>query len=103
MAKELRYKLINTTIKPLLRDKRTGKDLRTAVEKVGHPVQFRDKKDNVIAIPAGRHRIVEESEITGGILGLKRGGFIDIQSIKSIGDALKEYSLQDGETAPQRG
>ncbi len=88
----MKYKITNTTVKPVKKGP-NGTDLRTAVEKVGHAVQFRNAKDQVIVLHPGRMTIIED--VDPGLLNLQRGGFIKIEPIKDISAALKEHALQD--------
>jgi len=85
------YRIINTTIKPPRRG-RDGKDARTAVERVGHPVTFRNKDDrNVILMPK---RSVITHHLDEGLLNLQRGGFVKISKIDDITTALEEHKLE---------
>ncbi len=88
----MKFKITNTTVKPVKKGP-NGTDLRTAVEKVGHAVQFRNAKDQVIVLHPGRMTIIED--VDPGLLNLQRGGFIKIEPIKDISAALKEHALQE--------
>lgn len=83
-----KFKITNSTIKPPRMV--GGKDVRSAVEKVGHPVQFRDAQDRIIMIMPNKFRIV--SEVSEGMMGLQRGGFVQIEEVKDMATALKDYS-----------
>ena len=85
----MKYEIRNITVKPVKKDS-TRKDLRTAIERVGHPVQFRDEKDRTTVLPAGAHVIV--NELDGGLMGLQRAGFISIVPIEGIATALKAHT-----------
>lgn len=47
---EVAYKITNTTIQPKRLDPRTGKDLRTTTERVGHAVQWTDSKGDIVML-----------------------------------------------------
>lgn len=91
---EKRYKIVNTTIKPPRLDS-NGKDLRSAIERRGHSIQFRDENDKAISVSPGRARIV--TKIDGGLTGLQRAGMISIEQIDDVSSALKEHTLDNGE------
>ena len=91
-----RFKITNITVRPPRLDS-TGKDLRTAVERVGHPVQFRDDMDRPVILQPGRHYI--SNKIDGGLLGLQKGGFIKIEKIDDITQALQQHAFQEGRKA----
>lgn len=91
----MKFRITNTTVKAPRLDQ-NGKDLRTAVEKVGHSVQFRTNLDTPTPRPQtlrqGQSTLVDN--IDPGLLNLQRGGFVKIEKIKDISAALKEHSLQ---------
>jgi hypothetical protein len=87
-----KFKVTNTTVKPQRIDPATKSDQRSALEKRGHAVQFRDESDRPIMLQAGQSTIV--SRLDAGLLGLQRGGFINIEKIDNIADALKQHSYQ---------
>jgi hypothetical protein len=90
---EKRFKVTNTTVKKPKIDPETNKDLRSAIERVGHSVSFRDENDKLIVLAPGRVRIV--SHIDGGLLGFRRAGMVSIEEIKDVTTALKEHTLQE--------
>ena len=90
-----KYMITNTTVKPVRRDA-SGKDVRTALERVGHPVQFRDENDRTVALLAGQRHLI--TKMDGGILGLQRGGFVKIEPVKDIAEALAQHAY----TGPTR-
>jgi hypothetical protein len=90
-----KYKVTNITVKPVRKDGK-GNDLRPAIERVGHPVQFRDETGRPVTLQAGHHCIA--SHIDGGLLGLQRGGFIKIEKIEDIAAALREHAYQANST-----
>lgn len=96
----MKFKITNTTVKPPKLDPKTGKDMRTAIEKVGHSVQFRVGPDQttarVVRLIQGMSTLVDN--LDPGLLNLQRGGFIRIEPIKDIAAALREHSLQQKET-----
>lgn len=91
MNKPERFKITNTTVKPIRKGK-NGEDLRTMTEKVGHSVQFRDEHDRAVILTQGRSAII--NSLLPGIMELQRGGFVTIEPITDIAAALKEHSLQ---------
>lgn len=91
-----RFKVTNTTIKVPRPDPKTKRDTRTAIEKVGHAIQFRDENDRVIILPPGRSRFV--MKVDGGLLGLRRGDYCSIEEVGSISEVLKNQEL-DGKGA----
>lgn len=90
-----KYKLINTTIKKAKIHPKTGKDLRTAVEKIGHPVKIRKENGQEIYVDRHRPRIVDE--ITEGMLSMHRGKYIRIEEIADEGDIWKKHVLGKNE------
>lgn len=85
-----KFKITNTTVKsPKLTN---GQDLRSATEKRGHAVSFRDERNNPVMLQAGQSTIV--SNVDGGLLGLQRGGFIKIEKLKDITSALEEHAYK---------
>ena len=96
MSKALRstFKVTNTTIKPkkLSPD---GKDTRTLVERVGHGVQFKTEDGKRLQIlQANESAFVHE--LDGGLLGLRRGGFVSIKEV-DIGQELTKDALGEPE------
>lgn len=89
---QIRYKITNTTVRPP-KINQNGKDMRTAIERVGHAVSFRDEKDRTVILTAGRHRFVEN--IDGGLLGLQRGGYIKIEEVQDMATALKDHTVDE--------
>lgn len=90
MQQTQKFKITNTTVKsPKIVE---GQDTRSATEKRGHAVSFRDERNNPVMLQAGQSTII--SNVDGGILGLQRGGFVKIESIKDITSALKEHAYK---------
>jgi len=88
-----KYKIINTTIKPKRIDPVTKKDLRTAIERNGHPVSFPDVTTNQpVLVTQDRPRIVDQ--ISPGLEGLARGGYIRIEVIKDVVTALRQHTYK---------
>ena len=92
-----KYEVRNTTVKPVRKDA-SGKDLRSAAERVGHPVQWRDTQDRVQVLAVGRHKIV--SEVDNGLMSLARVGFISIIKLKDISVALKAHTFKSSDARP---
>lgn len=92
----MKFKVTNTTVKPVRKDPKTGQDLRTAVEKVGHGVQFRVGQDQqtarVVRLQQGQSTLIDN--IDHGLLNLQRGGFVRIEQVKDIAAELQAHSLQ---------
>lgn len=86
-----KYKLINTTIKRPRPHPRTGVDLRTMVEKVGHPVKIIMDDGKEIYVDRHRPRIV--SEVNEGMMSLHRGKYIRIEEISEEGDLWKKHVI----------
>ena len=96
-----KFELKNITQKP---KPVNGRDTRKAIEKVGHPVQFRIGRDfdraPIIILMPGRAKIVDE--VNSGIIGLREGGFITIRKITNIMDELEQHKYTP-KTARQEG
>ena len=84
---ELKWKVVNTTIKAITKDER-GNDTRKSMDKIGHPVMFKDGK-NPIVIHAGQMKLI--TEMNTGIMALQRGGYVRIEKIEDMADALKDH------------
>lgn len=84
------FKVTNTTVKP--QRVVNGRDERTAIEKVGHPVSFSDEKGKPIMLQQGQVTVV--NELDSGLLNLKRGGFVRIEEIKDFADVLSEHTYK---------
>jgi hypothetical protein len=85
-----KFKITNTTVKAQrIVD---GKDVRSAVEKKGHAVSFRDERNSPIMLQAGQSTII--SNLDSGLLGLQRGGFVKIEKIDDIATALQEHAYK---------
>lgn len=96
-----KFKIINTTIKPERIDPVTKKDLRTAIERNGHPVSFPDATTGqTVLVTQGRPRLVDQ--LSPGIEGLARGGYIRIEVIQDVVVALRQHAYKP-ETAPAKG
>lgn len=84
-----KYKITNTTIKPPRPHPRTGKDMRPAVERVGHGVSIRLGENDQIIVQPQRARLFDT--LTEGMLRLRDGGFINIEEIGDVSDVLKNH------------
>ena len=90
---QTRYRITNATVKPKRIDKKSGKDLRSTIERRGHPVQWRDAKGNVYSVnPGGNSRFV--SEVPEGLLRLARGGLVAIEEFTGgVTEQMKQHTL----------
>lgn len=89
-----KYKVINTTVKPPKLNK-SGVDVRSWTEKLGHGVQFRNTTGDIIKVDTNRPRITDY--LNEGMLRLQRGGFIRIEEIGDVTEVLKKHTLnKDG-------
>lgn len=86
-----KYKIINTTIKPVRAHPKTGVDQRTWTEKLGHGVQFRSPQGEIIKVDTNRPRITDY--LNEGMLRLQRGEFIRIEEIGDVTEVLKKHAL----------
>lgn len=86
-----RFKLINTTVKPPKINPKTGQDLRTMVEKVGHDIEV--ILDNNAAIRVEKHRPKIVDHVNEGMLRLERGGFIRIEVVDDVTAMLKSHVI----------
>lgn len=99
MKTQQKYKITNITVKEPRLHPRTKRDLRSALEKVGHPVSIRDDSGNPYPLFQNRSKIV--SDLSEGTLSLARGGFITISPLDDVVVALKDHTLQTKErTSP---
>jgi hypothetical protein len=85
-----KFKITNTTVKP--QKVVNGQDVRSATERRGHAVSFRDERNNPVMLQAGQSTII--SNVDGGLLGLQRGGFVKIEPLKDITSALEEHAYK---------
>jgi hypothetical protein len=86
-----RYKIVNTTIKEPRIHPKTGVDLRTKRDIVGHNVSFRLDTGERLEVERHRPRIV--SHINEGMLNLQRGGYIKIEPVDDVTTMLKQHTL----------
>ena len=99
MKTQQKYKITNITVKKPRLHPKSKADLRTALEKVGHPVSIRDDSGNPFPLFQNRSKIV--SDLNEGTLALARGGFINITPVDDVVTALKDHTLQTKErTSP---
>ena len=90
--KDTKWQITNTTVKPPLRDPRTGKDMRTITERVGHYVSFVDNTGRKYMLTQHSRTIV--SELNQGILNLAQGDFIKVDRIDDIAEVLKSHAAR---------
>lgn len=84
-----KYKVTNTTIKDPRINPRTGKDMRSAVERVGHGVSIRLGAQEQVILQPHRARLFDN--ITEGMLRLRDGKLIAIEEIGDVSDVLKNH------------
>jgi hypothetical protein len=86
------YKVTNITVRPPKIDPETKKDTRSATDRVGHPVAF---KDGAERITLGPNRPVIVNEINEGLRRLASGSrpYVKIEPIENIMTALKDHTL----------
>lgn len=77
-----------------------GRDLRNAVERVGHSVSFKGDRNQDIVLQATRSVILKD--VDEGLFGLQRGNYIRIEPIKDIAEALKEHTSNRGDDRASR-
>jgi hypothetical protein len=85
-----KYKLVNITVKPPKMDQRTGRDLRTAEERLGYQISCRNDDNSSVIITPTQPRIV--SSVNEGMLKLARGGLLRIEEIEDVVTVLKQHS-----------
>jgi hypothetical protein len=86
-----RYKLINTTVKPPKLHPRTGQDLRSTVDKVGHSLEVILDNGASVIIDKYRPRIVDH--VNEGMHRLQRTGLLKIEVIEDVTAMLKPHVL----------
>ena len=97
---EKRYRVTNTTVKQPKIDPKSNRDLRTAIERVGHPVSWRDSKGNSYAVAANQNpRYV--TEIPEGLYRLQRGGLVRIEEVGDITDDMKAHVVGRTASTPE--
>lgn len=84
-----KFKVTNTTIKKPRINPRTGKDVRSAGDRVGHGVSIRMNVNEQIIIQPQRARLFDS--LSEGMLRLRDGGFISIEEIGDVSDVLKNH------------
>jgi hypothetical protein len=92
--KKPKYLVYNVTRKPPRLCEKTGRDLRTLSEKVGHGVSFRDSKGtSYIIVAGGQPRMIDE--LTPGIIALATGTApsIRVKKIDDVMEALQDHTL----------
>lgn len=97
-----RYRITNTTVKPLKTD-RNGRDIRPLRDRQGHTVSFPNpdapSPDKALVLLYPRKHVTV-GQITDGILGLFKKGYVGITELGDISDELKKLTFKpskDGE------
>lgn len=89
-----RYKITNTTIKPLIQD-RQGNDIRPMRDRVGHPVEIvTGKKPNEMMHQIYPNHYIILDEVTQGMLNLYQKRVIRIEEAKDISEELRQFASQ---------
>jgi hypothetical protein len=94
-----RWKVTNVTVRPQRMDQKTGVDARTAIEKNGYSVSWREENTNNranIVLGPGQAKIV--SELTDGLINLFQGGLVQVEEFADIADILKAHTAQGTRT-----
>lgn len=98
---EKRYLLSNITVKAPRINPQTGKDERTAIERGGHAISYRDAQDRVMLIqPNSTPHIV--SDLNEGILRMHHEGLMGVKEVKDFSEILAMRQAA-GERTERRG
>lgn len=89
MTQQKKFKIVNTTVKAVRKDPVTGNDVRSASERVGHPVSFLSDKGEIVMVTQSQPRIIDA--LNEGVLHLSRGGYIRIEEIDDVVTVLKNH------------
>lgn len=98
MDNSKRYKVINTTIKPLKTNAK-GEDIRPITDRVGYGIQFRlDNPEELVTLYAGQSRIVDR--LNDGLFKLFRKHLVRIELIHDIADELQIFAKKTEAPVP---
>lgn len=86
-----RYMVHNTTRKAARIDPKTGQDVRSVRDKVGHNISFRNEDDMSTVVTPGKFAIT--ARINEGLMNLQRSGDCAIKEIKDITEAMAAHAL----------
>jgi len=91
MHHKTKYKITNTTIKAPRINPRTGLDMRSAGERIGHGVSYITDDGKKVIVQVNRPSIVDH--LNEGMIRLKRGKFVEIEEIDDVSSVLKKHTL----------
>jgi hypothetical protein len=91
IQKVQRFKLVNTTVKKPKLHPKTGADLRTAIERVGHDVEVILNSGVPLRIEKHRPRIVDH--LNEGMHRMETYGYIRIDPIEDVTQVLKNHVM----------
>ena len=94
----MKYKITNTTIKQPRLHVKTGQDVRSCVERVGHGITIRTNDNAHHIVQVNRSKIFDH--LTEGMLRLHRGNFIAIEEITDVSEVLRNHTLEPRRAAP---
>jgi len=89
------FEISNITVKPPRLDPKTGKDLRKAIERVGHGVSYREgdpPNDRVILLMPGRPRLLHN--VPASLLTLREQGYVSIKRINSVVEKFEGHTYK---------
>lgn len=96
--KQKKYLIYNVTRQEPRYDNKSGKDMRTTRQRVGHAVAFRDRYDHAHLVVAGGRPVLVD-EVTPGMMALATPDpvtgevHLRIREIDDVMEALKEHTL----------
>lgn len=101
MAIQKRYKVTNVTVRPQRINSVTKQDERTAIERVGYSVSWReDNSPHNTVLGPNQLKIV--SSLTDGMIGLSHDGLIKIEEFGDISEVLQAHAAS-GKRTQRRG
>lgn len=92
MAETKRYLIYNTTRKPFTACPKTGKDLRSVRQKVGHTISFRDENNESRMVAPGQPPAIT-TRISEGLLLLRADGQVHVKEMKDISEAMAAHAI----------
>jgi hypothetical protein len=100
MSSNQRYKITNTTAKPLKTNAR-GEDIRPIKHRVGHGVQIvlSQPEEHVTLYTPGSSKIVDR--LSEGVIKMHKRGDISVEIINDIADELRNFTAKPAVEAPQ--
>jgi hypothetical protein len=100
MSSNQRYKITNTTVKPLKTNAR-GEDIRPIKQRVGHGVQIvlSQPEEHITLYIPGASKIVDR--LSEGVIKMHRKGDISVEIINDIADELRNFTAKPMVDVPQ--